>query len=114
MGLGVLNRSLEINQTAFAPVALGCAALEATLAKALFFGRLRDQAGVAERDVALGAAVELADFRRLASAGDEDLAVALAAPSIRIAVNAVLAPVATGYSISPNDDVAFMPPFSGG
>lgn len=84
------------------------------MAKALFFGRLRDQAGVAEREVTFGAALGLSKFRALAAVGDRDLEEALAAPSVRVALNAVLVPVAAACSVSPGDEVAFMPPFSGG
>ena len=84
------------------------------MAKVLFFGRLRDQAGVAERQVGLGCATDMAAFRRLAAAGDDQLEAALAAPSVRVAINATLAPVAAACSVSPGDEVAFMPPFSGG
>ena len=84
------------------------------MAKVLFFGRLRDQAGVSEKLIGLGRVTEIAEFRRLVAAGDEKLEAALAAPSVRIVVNATLAPVATACSVSPDDEVAFMPPFSGG
>lgn len=84
------------------------------MAKALFFGRLRDQAGVAEREVTLDAALDLSKFRALAAVGDRELEAALSAPSVRVAVNAALAPVLAPCSVSPNDEVAFMPPFSGG
>ena len=84
------------------------------MAKVLFFGRLRDQAGVAEKQVGLGRATEIAEFRRLVAAGDDKLEAALAAPAVRIAVNARLAPVGAACSVSPGDEVAFMPPFSGG
>ncbi|MBY0565472.1 MAG: MoaD/ThiS family protein [Hyphomonadaceae bacterium] len=84
------------------------------MAKVLFFGRLRDRAGLGEREVALSEVVALAVFRHLASAGDDDLEAALAAPSVRIAINATLAPSDAACSVWPSDEVAFMPPFSGG
>ena len=84
------------------------------MARVLFFGRLRDQAGEAERDVAMDNTVELARFRDFAAAGDADLAEALAAPHIRVAINATLISSAAAAMVSPGDEVAFMPPFSGG
>lgn len=84
------------------------------MARVLFFGRLRDQAGEAERDVALGDAVELARFRDFAAAGDIDLAKALAASHVRVAINATLISSAAAAMVAPGDEVAFMPPFSGG
>jgi molybdopterin converting factor small subunit len=84
------------------------------VAKVLFFGRLRDKSGVAGREVGLERPVPLAAFRRLAAAGDRDLEAALAAPSTLIAVNARLALSLETCLVAPGDEVAFMPPFSGG
>lgn len=84
------------------------------MARALFFGRLRDVAGCSEREVGLERAVGLDAFRLLAAGSDHALAEALGAPSIRVAVNAVLGPARSAQWISPGDEVAFMPPFSGG
>lgn len=83
------------------------------MARALFFGRLRDVAGCAEREIGLERAVSLEAFRKLAAGSDGALAEALAAPSVRIAVNAVLGALGQQW-IAPSDEVAFMPPFSGG
>ncbi len=82
--------------------------------RVLFFGRLRDMAGCSEREIACENDLDLPTFRRLASLGDHDLEEALAARSVRVALNAVLVPVAATCSVSPGDEVAFMPPFSGG
>ena len=114
--LGALNTPLQIDQSGFAHVALGWPPqlVEFALARVLFFGRLRDQAGEAERDVALRDAVELARFRDFAAAGDANLAEALAAPHIRVAINAALIAPTAAAMVAPGDEVAFMPPFSGG
>lgn len=84
------------------------------MTRVLFFGRLRDAAGCGEREIALQSPIDLAGLRRLASGGDEDFEAALAAPYIRIAVNAALAPSGAALRVAPSDEVAFMPPFSGG
>lgn len=84
------------------------------MARALFFGRLRDAAGCGGRDVALDAAVDIAAFRRLTAAGDDALEASLAAPWVRVAVNARLIAAADACAIAPGDEVAFMSPFSGG
>lgn len=84
------------------------------MARVLFFGRLRDAAGCSEREIALDRAIDLLALRRLASLGDSNLEAALAAPTVRVALNAALLPVAVSCSVSPGDEVAFMPPFSGG
>lgn len=84
------------------------------MARALFFGRLRDHAGAESRDVALDAPVDIAEFRRRLTAGDVGLEAALAARTVRIAINAVLLPASAPCTIAPGDEVAFMPLFSGG
>lgn len=84
------------------------------MARALFFGRLRDAAGCSERQVAIDRIVDINVFRRLAADGDAQLEAALATSSIRVAVNAVIASRVEGSRIAPDDEVAFMPPFSGG
>lgn len=84
------------------------------MARVLFFGRLRDAAGCSEREIALDGTVDLGALRRLASSGDRDLEAALAAPSVRVAINAVLTPSGWACEVFPGDEVAFMPPFSGG
>lgn len=84
------------------------------MATILFFGRLRDAAGQSRRTVRLQQAVSLAAFRNLAVEGDAALEQALCAPSVRVAVNAVLVTDIGACMVSPDDEVAFMPPFSGG
>lgn len=84
------------------------------MARALFFGRLRDAAGCGERTIALDRVVDFPTFRKMSAEGDDQLEELLSVPSVRIAVNAALVPTAATCSISPGDEVAFMPPFSGG
>jgi molybdopterin synthase sulfur carrier subunit len=83
------------------------------MAMFVFLGRLEDLAGAPELSVPLGAAT------RLATALGElpaELAAALTGPKVRIAVNGQLV---TGENqdalmIEDADEVAFLPPVSGG
>jgi molybdopterin converting factor small subunit len=84
------------------------------MAKAQFFGRLRDAAGCAERPLTLAARMPLSKVRELAAGGDAELLAALGEPGIRIAVNDAIAPHGADPLIAPGDIVAFLPPFSGG
>lgn len=84
------------------------------MARALFFGRLRDVAGCAEREIVLERTVDFDAFRHMAAGGDCELGAALSAPSVRIAINAALVLRQNIGVVAPNDEVAFMPPFSGG
>ena len=75
----------------------------------LFFGRLRDSVGASALEVELPAGVRDTDSLR-AWLGQEHPA--LNDASVRIAVNAELRP--GGAPISENDEIAFLPPMSGG
>jgi molybdopterin converting factor subunit 1 len=79
--------------------------------RVIFFGRLAEMMG-RERDVSLGSAATVGDlFDRLASE-DADLRAALAATRVRFAVNNTIAPAS--QKINDGDEVAVLPPFSGG
>ena len=84
------------------------------MTRLLFFGRLRDIAGYAERDLYIPDGVAtVADLRALLSAGDPELGAAISARGIRVAVNQSfcvdhLASVRDAY------EIAFMSPLSGG
>ena len=84
------------------------------MAQFLFLGRLEDVAGVAEMQVPLAGMTSLETVMdRLPSA----LSVALREPKIRIAVNGELVGAsrdAGNLMISDGDEVAFLPPVSGG
>ncbi len=74
----------------------------------VFLGRLEDAAGMAERAVAPGPlAVVLAGL-------EPALAEALRAPAIRHALNGTLVADAAGLVLVAGDELAFLPPVSGG
>ena len=76
--------------------------------KLVFLGRLEDIAGHAERDVAAGPLAEV-----LASL-DPDLAAALTADRIRLALNGTLVADRAAVVLHDGDELAFLPPVSGG
>jgi molybdopterin synthase sulfur carrier subunit len=79
------------------------------MARFLFFGRLREALGAGELAAALPDGVSDTESVRAWLGGDHPV---LLDPSVRIAVNAEIghgnAPIADG------DEIAFMPPMSGG
>jgi len=76
----------------------------------VFLGRLADLAGQGELAVQADAPVPLADI--LARLG-ADLAAALSQPKVKLALNGALVAV-SGLVIAPGDELAFLPPVSGG
>ncbi|MEO1253086.1 MAG: MoaD/ThiS family protein [Pseudomonadota bacterium] len=79
----------------------------------LFFGPLREAAGGGERLVQLPDEVATpAGVIDWISAGDEVLAARLAQPDIRIAVDQKI--VDRDASFDGAEEIAFLPPFSGG
>lgn len=77
------------------------------MARLVFLGRLADLAGGAEREVAPGPLAEV-----VAQLGVE-LAQALAGPRIRLALNGALV-AGEGLVLKAGDELAFLPPVSGG
>ena len=77
------------------------------MARLVFLGRLADVAGGAEREVAPGA---LAD---VLAALPPALAGALADPRLKCALNGALVG-REGLVLAPGDELAFLPPVSGG
>jgi molybdopterin synthase sulfur carrier subunit len=77
-------------------------------AKLVFLGRLADLAGTAELAVAAGPLEEI--LARL----DPALAVALLDERIRLALNGELIAASGGIELADGDELAFLPPVSGG
>lgn len=78
------------------------------MAKLVFLGRLEDIAGMAEMEVSEGPLAEI-----LAGL-DKTLAMALTGDRIRIAHNGTLVSESGGITLRIGDEVAFLPPVSGG
>ena len=83
------------------------------MARILFFGRLADAAGGRERDWPLPPGTRTIDDLVMAlGAGEASLADALNEKSVRFIVNEMVAP--RDASIGDEDEIAFLPPVSGG
>ena len=83
------------------------------MAKLLFFGKLADIAGGRMRDLPLGAGVKtVSDLIGAMTAEDDALGDALSEKSVRYIVNETIA--AHTASIGDEDEIAFLPPVSGG
>lgn len=78
------------------------------MAKLVFLGKLADLAGAAERDVAPGL---LSD---VLAALPVQLAVALLDERVRVALNGDLIAHPEGVELQAGDELAFLPPVSGG
>lgn len=79
----------------------------------LLFGRLRDAFG-ADRVAFPSGARTAAEVRAKLAAANPDLAGLIASKAVRIAVNQTLIADEAGTSVSPSDEVALLPPLSGG
>jgi molybdopterin synthase sulfur carrier subunit len=81
--------------------------------RVLFFGRLRDIAGVAQIEVSLPPHIrDVADVRAWLGERDGALGVALGEPGVRVAVDRTFA--GDDASVNEAREVAFMSPLSGG
>jgi molybdopterin synthase sulfur carrier subunit len=79
----------------------------------IYCGRLQDAAGLREREVALPVEIDTAAaLRDWLTRDDPALRAALRDPSVRIVVNDTM--VRENAPIAPGDEIAFMPPVSGG
>lgn len=83
------------------------------MVRVLFFGRLSEIAGIAETAVELPSGkMDIKTFCGLIAGGNSELAKALAKPSVRVAINQEI--VLSGAMLGHGDEVAFLPPVSGG
>lgn len=78
------------------------------MARLVFLGRLQSVAGVAERAVAAG------PLETVLAVLEPDLALALLDERVRFALNGTLLGDRGGIVLSPGDELAFLPPVSGG
>ena len=77
-------------------------------ARLVFLGRLEDAAGGAEREVTPG------PLEAVLASLTPDLAVALLGERVRMALNGVLIAERGGIVLREGDELAFLPPVSGG
>lgn len=77
------------------------------MARLVFLGRLADLAGGVEREVAPG------PLARIMADMAPELAQALAGPRVRLALNGALV-AGDGLVLKAGDELAFLPPVSGG
>ncbi|MEM9168090.1 MAG: MoaD/ThiS family protein [Pseudomonadota bacterium] len=83
------------------------------MARLLFFGRLADRAGGRRRERSLGDDVlSVADLIAALAAEDAALGDALRDISVKYVVNETV--VGVDYPIGDDDEIAFLPPASGG
>jgi len=82
------------------------------VAQLLLFGRLAERAGWRERDQAIPLGATVASLRAELAATEPALKTEIASKAVRAAVNHTL--VGEDHALSDGDEIAFMPPFSGG
>lgn len=81
--------------------------------RVLFFASLKEITGTAELQVSLPEAVSLAELiERLAGDLPDNATAALAAENVRVAINQTL--TSGPARVAPGDEVAFLPPVTGG
>ena len=82
------------------------------MVKVVFYGRLADLMG-REREAPLGgASATVGDLMRRMAADEADFAAALASMRVRYAVNDLM--VTPEATVNAGDEIAVLPPFSGG
>ncbi len=77
--------------------------------KLVFLGRLADAAGAAEREV-----TTVPSIAALIAGLEPELSTALAGPRVKIAVNGKIVGDRAVFTLRDGDEVAFLPPVSGG
>ena len=75
----------------------------------VFLGRLEDAAGEAERDV-----MHVPGYALLLAGLETDLVAALADPRVKLAVNGEIVTDRNALVFADGDELAFLPPVSGG
>jgi molybdopterin synthase sulfur carrier subunit len=75
----------------------------------VFLGRLEDAAGASEREVGTAASLDA-----VLAGLEPELAAALGGERIRLAVNGTLVTNRAALALSDGDELAFLPPVSGG
>ena len=75
----------------------------------VFLGRLEDAAGEAEREV-----LHVPSYPQLLTSLEPDLLAALADPRVRLAVNGEIIVDRNSLMLDDGDELAFLPPVSGG
>ena len=81
---------------------------DAGTAKLVFLGRLADRAGTAECDVVPG------PLETVLATLDPGLSIDLLDERVRLALNGALLGERGGVVLAPGDELAFLPPVSGG
>lgn len=84
------------------------------MARIVFLGRLRDAAGCGKLDLALTDRTTVAGLIDLLEARDPGLGAVLTDPSVRVAINRTLRPAEATDTVADADEVAFLPPVTGG
>jgi molybdopterin synthase sulfur carrier subunit len=82
------------------------------MAQLLFFGRLGDLAGGVERSMGLSEPQAIGDLIGIIGQTDDLLGSALADPRVRYAINGAI--VDADALVEEEDELAFLPPVSGG
>lgn len=77
--------------------------------KLVFIGRLEDMAGEGERQVEMATSLD-----QVFAALEPDLAAALRAERIRLAINGEVVTDRSAVTLADGDELAFLPPVSGG
>ncbi|HMO67156.1 MAG TPA: MoaD/ThiS family protein [Novosphingobium sp.] len=77
--------------------------------KLVFLGRLEDAAGEAERAV-----LHVSRYDQLLAGLETELVAALADPRVRLAVNGAIVADRAALVLEDGDELAFLPPVSGG
>ena len=80
----------------------------------LFFGRLKDVAGTSQLVFPGDSNMDIPTLIGTLGASNPELEDALRRPEIKIAINQEMLAGSEGITVCPDDEIAFMPPLSGG